>query len=136
MRSNLLHCLSLVVLVLIASCFSEGLKCYGCVSYKSWEDCEKTLKIYDCPPKADEVCVKEHHVEHDNNSEEGIKETFSKFCGPAKSCTNQHCIKDGKNCDPKCCHEDLCNTAVTGSPRAAVVIINLLLVNLAVMFIL
>lgn len=115
-------------------CFSEGLKCYTCVSHTSWEECERKLKTANCPAPDDEVCVKELLVEPDNNSEEGSKKTFSKFCAMAESCKDTHCKETGKICDPKCCHTDLCNTAATIQPSRAAFVICVLLVNFAVMF--
>ena len=115
-------------------CFCVGLKCYTCVSHKSWTECERSLRVITCPAPEDEVCVKEQLVEHDDNSEEGTKNTFSKFCATAEACKNKHCKEAGKLCDPKCCHTDLCNMAVTIPPSPVTFTLCLLLVNFVVMF--
>ena len=114
-------------------CFGVGLQCYTCVSHNSWEDCERRLKVINCPAPDDEVCVKEQLVEHDDNSQEGIKNTFSKFCAMAEACTDSHCKEHGKSCDPTCCHKDLCNMADTIRPSPATFVFCLLLMNFAVM---
>lgn len=114
--------------------FSAGLKCYTCVSQYSWKECERTLKVTTCPAPDDEVCVKEQHVEYDDNGEGGTKNTFSKFCATAEACKDKHCKEAGKLCDPKCCHTDLCNTEVTIRPSTVTFAFCLLLVNFVVMF--
>lgn len=132
MRSNCIPGLSLVILVINVPCFSVGLKCYTCVSRNSWKECERSLKVTTCPAPVDEVCVKERLVEHDDNSEEGTKNTFSKFCATAEACKDKHCKEVGKLCDPKCCHTDLCNMAVTIRPSTVTFVFCLLLVNFVV----
>ena len=114
-------------------CFGVGLKCYTCMSNNSWEDCESSLKVTNCPAPDDQVCVKEQLVEHDDNSQEGTKSTFSKFCAMAAACTDSHCREDGKSCDPKCCHTDLCNMAETIRPSPATFVLSLLFMTFAVM---
>ena len=99
------------------------------MSINSWDECERRLTVTNCPAPDDEVCVKERFVEHDDNSEEGIKNTFSKFCAQAEACKSTHCEKAGKSCDPKCCHTDLCNMAGTLRPSPATFVFCLLLVN-------
>ncbi|KAJ7340526.1 hypothetical protein OS493_003280 [Desmophyllum pertusum] len=137
MRWNCVQCVSFVmVLAINAPCFSEGLRCYACHSNNSWKECEGSLRLFDCPDEVDEVCVKEYMVEHDNNNEKGIKETFSKSCGQAVLCTNKNCKKVGKTCEPHCCHTDLCNTATMTTASHTVFVIYLLLWIFVVMYIL
>lgn len=93
--------------------FSEGLKCYTCVSTISWKDCESKLRPFDCQPIADDVCVKEHQLPGGGNN----NTIFSKQCGKAEECTNKHCLQSGKQCVYHCCHTDLCNAATTTTNR-------------------
>ena len=110
--------------------FSEGLKCYTCVSSISWDDCEKQVIIRECPKIGDEVCVKEHlkrreggQVNNNNNEQDENKIPFSKYCSKAEACTNKHCLKDGNTCDLHCCHDDLCNAAkMISSWRTAIAV--------------
>ena len=115
-------------------CFSVGLKCYTCLSFNSWKECEMSLKITDCPAPDNEVCVKEQLVEHDDNTQDGTKNTFSKFCAMAEACKDAHCKEVGKACDPRCCHTDLCNMAVTIRPSPGTFVFCLLLLTFAMMF--
>ena len=91
--------------------FSEGLRCFTCVSEKSWDECEKQRNERECPRNANEVCVKEHKIENNNNGKQA--HVFAKYCGEADQCTNKHCLKEGSNCVVDCCHNDLCNAGVS-----------------------
>lgn len=88
-----------------------GLKCYTCVSTKSWDDCVDVQKETTCPAGFDR-CLKVYaHVKGDGANVEG----FEKACLTAASCDSTDkinvCKGDGRECDINCCDGDLCNTA-------------------------
>ena len=91
--------------------FSEGLRCYKCVSHISWEDCDETTSITVCPEDGETyVCNKDHEKPNGSSKNRSL---FLKYCGSTKGCTNKHCLEAGYECDRHCCHNDLCNVATT-----------------------
>ena len=101
--------ISILFFLFTAISISEGLQCYVCYSNISWEHCEKSMTTFECPSPANEVCVKDHQKASNKNR----APRFSRHCGLAEECTNKHCMAVGIECDPHCCHSDLCNTAST-----------------------
>ncbi|XP_078348175.1 uncharacterized protein LOC144633224 [Oculina patagonica] len=114
MRSNTialyLSLFSIWLLVFAAPCLGKDLKCYLCYSNKSWDECEENERPHECFPEHDEVCIKQHVVEHEN-TEKGYKESFVKMCGKANLCTDKDCERHSRACQIYCCHSDLCNTS-------------------------
>lgn len=103
--------LSILLLMFVVPCVGADLKCYLCLSYKSWEDCKKTENLVDCTPGHDEVCITQHKVTKDDSSNKGYKEAFIKMCGQARLCAVKDCEKRSTSCQIDCCHRDGCNTA-------------------------
>lgn len=126
MKSEALLCLTLCIWLqhLTVPCWGEGLKCYLCLSHKSWKDCEKKKQLRSCYPLSSEVCVKQYMVEHSNGTEKSYKETFVKMCGEAKLCTDKSCKEEGKYCHVHCCHEDYCNSASKPGTRSTSIMLN------------
>ena len=91
--------------------FSEGLRCYLCVSHISWEHCDQKISIKVCPDDGQTyVCTKDHEKANGRNKN---RTAFLKYCGLTEGCTNKHCRIEGFECDRHCCHNDLCNAATT-----------------------
>ena len=118
-------------LLFSAPCLGEGLKCYVCVSNKSWEECDNTKEIRACLPGHDDVCIKGNVIEHNKDTEKGYKETFMKMCGTTDLCTNKDCKIHGKYCKVDCCHSDICNPAARPVARMTITLLG----SLAVIFI-
>lgn len=135
MRSNFLRYASFVLVLLtkVPRC-SEALRCYACVSNISWEECNAKMELIECPDGHDEVCIKEHLVRYKELTGDEYEELFSRTCGTADLCTNKNCEKYGVRCDPKCCHEDLCNTASTELSTRTMLVTRLMFVNLIAIF--
>jgi len=130
MRSNMLQYLTFSIWLLwfTAPCLGGGLKCYVCVSNKSWEECEEKKEKKVCHPHHNDVCIKQHMVEHSEDTEKGYKEYFIKMCGTTDLCTNKHCKLQVKYCKIDCCHDDLCNLAETTAAQVTITLFGTLAV--------
>ena len=96
--------------------FSEGLRCYACISSISWDDCEKRVTEHECPKQVDDVCVREYQTSLPAmNNVTSKPPVFSKHCGVHEECTHKQCAKDGKQCRYQCCSSNLCNTATSAT---------------------
>ena len=98
-----------------------GLKCYLCVSTKSWDDCADVKKEMDCPASFDR-CYKGHA---DVKGEGASVEAFEKGCLTAALCdaTDKIDFCKGKGeCKINCCSGDLCNAATLKMVSAIVVV--------------
>lgn len=88
-----------------------GLKCYKCVSTKSWDDCADVKEEMTCPAGFDRCLKGYEHVKGDGASVEG----FAKGCLTAELCENTHkidlCKGEDRECEINCCSGDLCNAA-------------------------
>ena len=87
------------------------MKCYKCVSTKSWDDCADVKEEMTCPSGFDRCYKVYAHVEGSGASVEG----FQKGCLTASLCENtakfDFCKGEGKECKINCCSGDLCNAA-------------------------
>ena len=86
------------------------MKCYTCVSTKSWGDCDDIRKELTCPPTANRCAKIYEDVKKGGVSAEG----YAKGCLPEKTCSDVQLIdecKDGGKCEVNCCSSDLCNAA-------------------------
>lgn len=97
--------------VLLCISVGYGLKCYKCVSTKSWDDCEDVKAEMTCPTGFDR-CLKGYvHYKVQGASVEG----FEKGCLTAELCQNfdkiAFCEGEGRKCEINCCSGDLCNAA-------------------------
>ena len=91
-----------------------GLKCYRCISAKTWDDCEKNKEEISCTSDYDS-CVKIYF----DGKVAGIGgEGYAKACASKSNCNKDLCkaiqfqeemIID--KCDVNCCQGDLCNGA-------------------------
>ncbi|XP_078360536.1 uncharacterized protein LOC144644860 isoform X2 [Oculina patagonica] len=98
-----------------------GLKCYRCVSTKSWDDCEDVKKEMDCPASYDRCYKGYANVKTEGASIEG----FEKGCFTADLCdaTDKIDFCKGKGeCKIDCCSGDLCNAAAIQLVSAVVLI--------------
>lgn len=97
--------------ILLCISVGYGLKCYKCVSTKSWDDCEDVKEEMTCPSGFDR-CIKGYaKVKGDGASVEG----FEKGCSTAALCENtdklEFCKGEDRECKINCCSGDLCNAA-------------------------
>ncbi|XP_032235001.2 lymphocyte antigen 6L [Nematostella vectensis] len=99
-----------------------GLQCYRCYSTRSWYDCEKYMKVVDCPPSAN-TCVKMKQitdfggskiVQHDRKCY--VKSACGDFCERMKNKTSQW------DCTLSCCDTDACNKSLTLLPGIAMMV--------------
>ena len=93
----------------------------------SWEDCEKKKQAVMCIPEHDEVCLKQHLVEHSKDTENGYQEAFVKMCAKANLCTDKECKRVSKHCEIDCCHSDFCNSAARPTARVTITLLVLFL---------
>lgn len=97
-----------------------GLKCYGCRSTKSMDDCRAKQKEVNCS-SSNKHCVTEsfeYKIIID------IK-TYTKGCQYKSYCDSEFGKKiceqaNGKNCEATCCEGDLCNTSLV--PAASILL--------------
>lgn len=97
-----------------------GLKCYRCVSTKSWDDCADVKKEMDCPSGLDR-CYKGFA---DVKGEGASVKAYEKGCLSAAVCDtfqkSDFCKGKGE-CKIDCCTGDLCNAAAV--PMVSVIIL-------------
>lgn len=96
--------------------FSSGvcssLHCYWCISYKSYEDCQRNQSLA-LGRHGVHGCLQQHvMIRFDNGSLE--KQVFYKGVLPKESCDwyktkEATCSSPLKTCKEKCCYEDYCN---------------------------
>lgn len=99
------------------------LKCYRCVSTKSWDDCADIKKEMDCPAIGGyDRCFKAYA---DVKTEGASVEGYSKGCLTAALCDEIHktdICKGKGECKIDCCSGDLCNAAALQMVSAIVLI--------------
>ena len=103
------------LLILFFICFlfpGYALKCYQCVSVKSWDDCKNSTKEVTCLGSQDR-CAKVYVKAKISGV---TKEAFGKGCATSSDCSATNCKKivpSGKiiECEIECCTGDLCNGA-------------------------
>ena len=89
-----------------------ALKCYQCISLKSWDDCKSSEKELTCSGSLDR-CAK---VNVKAESSAASAEAFAKGCTTSSDCSKKNCksiypsVKITK-CEINCCAGDLCNGA-------------------------
>ena len=93
------------------SSLGYGLKCYRCVSTKSWDDCADVKKEVTCSSGFDR-CVKAYA---DVKTEGASVEAYEKGCFTEELCKSvvdkvPFCKGKGE-CKINCCSGDLCNAA-------------------------
>lgn len=104
---------SVFVFLIICSSVGYGLKCYGCESTKSWDDCEVSAKTEGTCAAGSNNCAKVHA----SNNTGGVPvERFIRGCLTDVMCSNSDNIGDmctgaGTKCQVYCCTSDLCNSA-------------------------
>ena len=105
----------------VVSSSGNGLKCYKCLSTKSWDDCEDVKKETTCVGGFDR-CVKVYA----NVKKGGASvESYEKGCFTEALCNNIDQIsvcKDGGECKVSCCTGDLCNGAAVQMVSAIILI--------------
>ena len=97
------------------------MKCYQCVSTKSWDDCADVKKEVDCTVGFDR-CAK---VYADIKKDGASVESYEKGCLTEAWCNNLDKIpvcKDGGECKVYCCTGDLCNGAAVQVVSAIILI--------------
>ena len=110
--------------VIVISLFfvGHGIKCYQCVSVKSWDDCDPG-NVTTCSNS--NSCLQfEFDAEIPN---EGTYRVFQKECTIKSVCNEDICKRfrqtspTVRKCDFECCESDLCNRNIwTGSSGAKV----------------
>ena len=89
-----------------------ALKCYQCVSIKSWDDCKSSTKEVTCSGSQDRCGKADVKAESSAATIEG----FTKGCANSSDCSAKNCksiypsVKITK-CEIDCCEGDLCNGA-------------------------
>ena len=89
-----------------------ALKCYQCVSIKSWDDCKSSTKEVTCSGSQDRCGKADVKAESSAATIEG----FTKGCANSSDCSAKNCksiypsVKITK-CEIDCCKGDLCNGA-------------------------
>ena len=99
----------------------HGLKCYQCLSTKSWGDCADVKKEVNCTVGFDRCAKVYADVKKDGVS----GESYEKGCLTEALCNNLDKIsvcKDGGKCKVDCCTEDLCNGAAVHMVNAFILI--------------
>lgn len=90
------------------------LRCFICLSHKSWEDCDKNSKKDSCSSR-DDACLKMtvHRWEMLNGTKTGrVLTHYTKYCTPGEYCSDKQCTEMGWKCTVDCCNQDLCNANV------------------------
>ena len=87
----------------------RGIKCYQCISLKSWDGCIPENDT-ECASGLDS-CVK---FEVDGESQGVSTKAFYKGCALKSACNDDICKAQApsvtiKKCDVSCCQSDLCN---------------------------
>ena len=98
------------------------MKCYGCVSTKSWDDCADVKKEVTCKAGNDRCGKVYVEVKKDGVSgEEYIKSCLTKeLCDTIDQ--YPACKADGATCKVNCCTGDLCNGAAVQMVSAIILI--------------
>lgn len=101
-------------------CIGHGIKCYKCVSEKSWDD---------CVPGNDTTCLNSTgsclQFEFDGEiPNAGSYRVFQKECTIKSVCNDDICkrYRQGsivRKCNFKCCESDLCNRNILNSSNGA-----------------
>ncbi|KAL9985916.1 hypothetical protein ACROYT_G008370 [Oculina patagonica] len=92
-------------------CTATGhdLKCYQCISTKSWDDCAHVKVVKHCVFGQDRcfLAISSYHKEGMSIS------SFSKGCISEAQCADieKYCKRKGFECIVSCCSGDLCNNA-------------------------
>ena len=93
-----------------------SLKCYKCLSTKSWDDCASVQKAVACDSDED-TCVKIHYDAKSVDMAMSV-ESYVKYCHPKLSCDKDLCktlvLPKGatvNKCKMNCCEGNLCNGA-------------------------
>ena len=98
------------------------MKCYGCVSTKSWDDCADVKKEVTCAAGYDRCAKVYVEVKKDGVS----AESYEKFCLTKALCDTVDqipaCKADGTKCKVNCCTGDLCNGAAVQMVSAIILI--------------
>ena len=107
--------LLILFLYLFLSFAGYALKCYQCLSYKSWDDCKSRTKEVTCLYNQDS-CGKEHVKKEISVA---TVEGFAKGCSTSSICNANNCKSMYPHpadvriteCEIDCCKGDLCNEA-------------------------
>ena len=93
-----------------------SVKCYQCLSTKSWDDCASVQKEVACDSDED-TCAKIHYDAKSRDRAMSI-EGYVKYCKPPKLACNEDLCKGFappgatlKKCQVNCCEGNLCNGA-------------------------
>ena len=88
-----------------------GLKCYECLSSKSWDDCASVRKEMTCDSSSNR-CIKGMK---DGTQDDVSFALYAKGCAESSACdrdSSKFCKSDEgkvKKCEISCCSGDLCN---------------------------
>jgi len=88
-----------------------GLKCYSCLSDKSWDDCPANNNNTETCNANEDRCIKAKIVLKKDGKEDT---SYVRGCATSADC-DKGCVGGGgytvEECDYGCCKEDLCNGA-------------------------
>lgn len=98
------------------------LRCYTCLSKKSWDHCQAKAEIKNCAPDESCLTVKAYHTKKTaNNTKEEVVHIYAKYC--SAECTKKQCREMGWLCDVSCCSSQECNASVSNtSPSSCAMI--------------
>lgn len=98
------------------------LRCYTCLSKKSWDHCQAKAEIRNCEPDESCLTVKAYHTKKTaNNTKEEVVHLYAKYC--SAECSKKQCREMGWLCDVSCCSSQECNASVSNtSPSSCAMI--------------